>query len=102
MDRLAMLVLGLAAAATLWAGTAGITVWLARRRGGSALKWGLFGLLLGPLGVLLALRMVRPCPRCAAPVLREIHDCPRCGAQIPRLDPGQNPSGPLWSYRRDW
>lgn len=88
--------------AALWIAAAGATTWLAVRRGGTPLKWSALGLLLGPLGAYVAWRLVRPCPQCGVPVLREVATCPACAAQIPRLDPADNPRGPLWSYRRDW
>ncbi|HJP33478.1 MAG: hypothetical protein QF689_11800 [Candidatus Latescibacteria bacterium] len=85
-----------------WMATGGAVLWLARRRGGTIVKWAAFGLLLGPFGLWLALRHVRPCPQCTRTVLNEVPVCPTCGCRIPRRDPADNPVGPLWSYRKDW
>lgn len=86
----------------LWIAGAVATVLLARRRGGALGKWLTLGVLLGPVGLWLAVRHVRPCPACSRIVLNEVPRCPDCGATIPRRDPADNPVGPLWSYRKDW
>ena len=86
----------------MWMAAAVAVLWLAKRRGGAMLKWGALGLLLGPAGLWLATRHVRPCPECARTVLNEVPVCPSCGFDIPRRNPADNPVGPLWSYRKDW
>lgn len=102
MDALALIVICVFGLGLAWLAIAGTTFWLARRRGGAPGKWAALALLLGPVGLWLVLRLVRPCPACGATVLREVATCPACGAPIPRRDPDQNPAGPLWSYRKDW
>ena len=102
MSVLGWILLGIAGCGLVWLATAGATLWLAHRRGGSPGRWTVYGLLLGPVGIVLALRHVRPCPGCGATVLNEVRVCPACGHDIPRRDPADNPVGPLWSYRKDW
>lgn len=86
----------------LWLTTAVWALSLAKQRGGAFLKWAVLGLLLGPAGLWLAMKHVRPCPQCAQAVLNEVPVCPACSFDIPRRDPADNPVGPLWSYRKDW
>ncbi len=75
---------------------------IARNRGGNRVHWVLLSLLLGPFAILLTLKLVRPCPHCQAKVLREVRTCPKCHKSIPKIQPQDNPMGPLWTYRRNW
>jgi hypothetical protein len=86
----------------VWLAGSVITLFLARKRGGNILHWLLLSLLLGPVGILLTLKLAQPCPHCQTKVLREVHICPQCERQIPRIGSDDNPTGPLWSYRRNW
>jgi endogenous inhibitor of DNA gyrase (YacG/DUF329 family) len=85
----------------IWLGLGIISATVACRRGGRIFQWGVFGVLLGPVGLFLVFRVLaHKCPSCNAPVLRAVRICPRCGEFIPRLK--HNPVGPFWTYRRDW
>lgn len=85
----------------LWMGCAIATATIAHQRGASAYLWMGFGTMLGPVGLLLVLKvMVHECPHCQAPVLRAVFCCPRCKGEIPHLE--NNPIGPFWTYRRHW
>jgi endogenous inhibitor of DNA gyrase (YacG/DUF329 family) len=101
MDLVRGLLLAGVLFALVWVASAVVTAALARRRGGPVGQWVFLGFLLGPIGLLLVLRvMAHCCPHCRAPVLRGVRRCPRCGEEVPRLE--DNPVGPLWTYRRDW
>jgi rRNA maturation protein Nop10 len=102
MDALAVFVVAAFLLGLLWLGFAAAAIRLAVRRGGRPFQWSLLGLLLGPVGLCLALWLARACPSCGAPVLRDVRTCPRCGDRVPAQDPKDNPRGPLWSYRRNW
>jgi endogenous inhibitor of DNA gyrase (YacG/DUF329 family) len=94
----------------LWAGGIFTFAWLisgtvvavvASRRGGGPVPWILWGLLLGPIGLYVILKLMdHECPSCQSPVLRAVRHCPACAAEIPRLE--NNPVGPMWTYRRGW
>lgn len=74
---------------------------MAQRRGGRTVPWILLGILLGPIGLYMILKVMdHHCPECRVPVLRGVRNCPACGAEITRLE--NNPVGPMWTYRRDW
>ena len=101
MNWLAWLALGAFLWAVVWLGCGAAAAVLAKRRGERAWRWIVLGLLLGPVGLLLVLKVLaHQCPHCRAPVLRAVYTCPQCGLAVPRLD--HNPVGPLWTYRRDW
>jgi hypothetical protein len=102
MSWLWMVVVGFGLFFVSWLAAAAGTVWLAMGRGGALIKWSVLGLLLGPIGLWLAVHHVRPCPQCNHTVLNEVPVCPVCASDIPRRDPADNPVGPLWSYRKDW
>ena len=88
--------------AAIWLGSALAVPFIARARGGNLLHWSAYGFFLGPVGLLLLMRMVHPCPHCRAKVLRGVKTCPSCQQSIPPLDPERNPVGSFWSYRRNW
>ena len=101
MSLVHWLVIGTGVALVVWLGCAIWTAMAALRRGGRTLQWVLFGLLLGPAGPWVVLRMLNHrCPHCRAPVLRSLYVCPNCGRDVPRLE--KNPENALWSYRRNW
>lgn len=102
MERWLMVFIAVALVSfVLWMGCAIATARLAHKRGASAYLWMAFGVMLGPVGLLLVLKvMVHECPHCQAPVLRAVFRCPRCGNEVPRLE--KNPIGPFWTYRRHW
>lgn len=85
-----------------WLVTASVTLRIAHKRGGKLLHWTVLGLLLGPAGIYLVLRQVQICPHCQAKALRGVYSCPQCRQELPRLNPDDNPAGPLWTYRKDW
>ncbi len=86
----------------LWLVATAITIRIAHKRGGKLLHWTVLGLLLGPAGILLVLRQVQICPHCQSKVLRGIYACPQCRQELPRMNPDDNPVGPLWTYRKGW
>ena len=102
MELAAFIIRGALFLAVLWLTGSVITLYLALNRGGKRLHWLLLSFLLGPFGILLTLKLVQPCPYCLTKVLREIRICPKCQGQMPRIDMDDNPSGPLWTYRRNW
>ena len=102
MELAAFIIRGALFLAVLWLTGSIITLYLARNRGGKMLHWLLLSLLLGPFGILLTLKLVQTCPHCLTKVLREVRICPQCQGKIPRIDADDNPSGPLWTYRRNW
>ncbi len=86
---------------SIWLGLGMISAAVACRLGGSIFQWVVFGVLLGPVGLLLVFRILaHKCSSCDAPVLRAVRICPRCGESILRLK--HNPVGLFWTYRRDW
>ena len=85
-----------------WGGCGLATFLIARSRGGPPLNWAISGFLLGPIGLLLVLKMTRRCPHCQVKVLHGLRSCPSCSQNIPQLNTEQNPQGSLWSYRRNW
>jgi hypothetical protein len=59
------------------------TAWMGRRRHRSAVIWSVFGVTLGPLGLLLA--WVSPparCVACGTPTVGWLHTCEECGANV--------------------
>ena len=95
------LILSGTAALIVWLSCAGWTASAAIKRGGRAVQWLLLGVLLGPVGPWIVLRVLtQGCPHCRAPVLRSVYACPNCGENVPRLE--KNPAGALWTYRRNW
>ena len=102
MDPLALVAYTAFTVVVLWLLCATITAWIAHRRGAALWQWSLLGLLLGPIGIVLVLRLARDCPACGARVLRAVRTCPGCGEPIPVLAEDENKAGPLWTYRRDW
>ena len=97
--EMALIAIGVATLSWLLCGVA-VAV-MARRRGGGAGPWILLGILLGPIGLYVILKVMHHhCGACQIPVLRGVRHCPSCGEKIPRLE--HNPVGPMWSYRRDW
>lgn len=85
-----------------WLACAIASVLIAKTRGGNPLQWIVLGLLLGPIGLGLVLKLAVSCPCCESKVLRSVRTCPSCSKTIPVLASGDNPPGPLWTYRRDW
>ena len=102
MEVAAFIIMGALLLTVLWVVSSVVTLNLARKRGGNKLHWLLLSLILGPFGILLTLKLVQPCPHCQTKVLREVRICPQCQGKIPRIDADDNPSGPLWTYRRNW
>ncbi|MFT5090752.1 MAG: endogenous inhibitor of DNA gyrase (YacG/DUF329 family) [Candidatus Latescibacterota bacterium] len=85
----------------LWMACAIATAAIAHKRGDNAYIWMAFGVMLGPVGLLLVLKILaQECPHCQAPVLRAVFRCPGCGKEVPHLK--ENPMGPFWTYRRHW
>ena len=101
-DLASWLLLGTAMLSALWIAFAIWTLRVAHRYGGSSGRWFVYGMLLGPIGVLLSYRMVRPCPSCDTIVLRDVRVCPSCGKDVPRLQPGENAEDYLKTYRKTW
>lgn len=101
MNLVGWLIVGAIAALIVWLSCAVWTAVAATKRGGRTPQWLLLGLLLGPVGPLIVLRVLsHGCPHCHFPVLRSVHVCPDCGKAIPRLE--KNPEDALWTYRRNW
>jgi|SaaInlStandDraft_6_1057023.scaffolds.fasta_scaffold172286_2 hypothetical protein len=99
---LTWLIVGGGGLTALWLSLAWWTMRIAQRHGGHPGRWFLYGVLLGPIGIWLAFRMVRPCPACQAIVLRDVHLCPACGHEIPRLGTSERPEDYLKTYRKNW
>ena len=68
------------------------TGFIGAQRGGIACAWLAIGLLLGPIGLLMAFaagpagKAHRTCPFCAETVKREALVCRFCGRDLPPLD----------------
>ncbi len=101
-DLVTWLLFGAGIVGALWLFFAIWTMRIAQRRGGRTGRWFLYGLLLGPIGVVLAIWMVRPCPTCGMIVLRDVLVCPSCGKDVPRLQSEENSEDYLKTYRKTW
>ena len=56
-----------------------ISLIIAAIKGGSKMSWLIVGLLLGPLGILLAVVLANPkCPHCKSRIHRSATVCPKC------------------------
>ena len=101
MSIVEIVALGGGVMALVWLGCGAVVTVVARRRGGGTVPWILQGLLLGPVGFYMILKVMHhQCEHCQRPVLRGVRRCPVCGEEIARLK--NNPVGPMWTYRRDW
>ena len=101
MSIVEIVALGGGVMALVWLGCGAVVTAVARRRGGGTVPWILLGLLLGPVGFYMILKVMHhQCEHCQRPVLRGVRRCPVCGEEIARLK--NNPVGPMWTYRRDW
>lgn len=101
MNLVGWLIVGAIAVLIVWLSSAVWTAAAAIKRGGRPPQWLFLGLLLGPVGPLIVLRVLtQGCPHCHAPVLRSVHVCPDCGKDVPRLE--KNSEDALWTYRRNW
>ena len=72
-------------------GTASAIV--AVNRGESGCLWFFLGVLLGPIGLILAFMGGRKCPDCASRISKEAKVCPKCRARLADIE--ESPKGVL-------
>ena len=70
----------------LWAMFGVAAAIVGSNRGGSGGNWFLVGLLLGPIGLVLAFTAGVQCPHCRSKINPKAETCPKCQRDLGRLD----------------